>query len=147
MDGEVWVLLHAQPMPSAEEIGNDGRGAVRAALPFAVPVEPPPARVSEQLAGQQLVDGGVVKRWPTKQKQQAAVALWLALQLVRDRSYSELEIDWLIATRFSSAKPPDTPTVKKELERHALVAREPGGGGFVALSDGLEKGVAKLVRD
>ena len=50
-------------------------------------------------------------------------------------------------TRFSSAKPPDTPTVKKELERHALVAREPGGGGFVALSDGLEKGVAKLVRD
>ena len=30
---------------------------------------------------------------------------------------------------------------------HALVAREPGGDGFVALSDGLEKGVAKLVRD
>ena len=144
---DAWVLLYAQPMPSAEEIGNDGRGAVRAALPFAVPVEAPPARVSEQLAGQQLVDGGVVKRWPTKQKQQAAVALWLALQLVRDRSYSELEIDWLIATRFSSAKPPDTPTVKKELERHALVAREPGGGGFVALADGLEKGVAKLVRD
>ena len=69
------------------------------------------------------------------------------LQLVRDRSYSELEIDWLIATRFSSAKPPDTPTVKKELERHALVAREPGGGGFIALADGLERGVAKLVRD
>ena len=60
LDGDgAWVLLHAQPMPSAEEIGNDGRGAVRAALPFAVPVEAPPARVSEQLAGQQLVDGGV----------------------------------------------------------------------------------------
>ena len=74
---DAWVLLHAQPMPSAEEIGNDGRGAVRAALPFAVPVEAPPARVSEQLAGQQLVDGGVVKRWPTKQKQQAAATLGL----------------------------------------------------------------------
>ena len=140
-----WVLLHAQPMPSAEEIGNEGRGAVRAALPFAVPVEEPAANVGELLATQHLLDGGVVKRWPSKQKQQALVALWLALHLVAGRNYSEREVDWLIVTRFSAAKPPDTPTVKKELERHGLVAREPGGGGFVALGDGLEAGVARLV--
>ena len=36
VDGDdAWVLLHAQPMPSAEEIGNDGRGAVRAAQALA----------------------------------------------------------------------------------------------------------------
>ena len=144
VDGDdAWVLLHAQPMPSAEEIGNDGRGAVRAALPFAVPVEAPPARVSEQLAASSSStaassSGGRrsrSSRRPSPSARPPAGARSIDL---------ELEIDWLIATRFSSAKPPDTPTVKKELERHALVARAPGGGGFVALADGLEKGVAKL---
>ena len=77
-------------------------------------------------------EGGasVLKAWPRKAKEQALCSLWLAHAMFPGRPYHEEEIDWLIATRFTRAKVPDCPTVRKELERCGLVEREPGGGAF-----------------
>ena len=43
-----------------------------------------------------MLEGGLLKRWPAKQKQQQAVVAWLSAQLVAGRTYSEAEVDWLI---------------------------------------------------
>ena len=81
----------------------------------------------------ELLEGGLLSRWPSKKAAQAKATLWLAMQLQPERVYLESEIDWLIATRFTRTKVPDCPTIRKEFERHGLVEREPGGGGFTVL--------------
>ena len=86
----------------------------------------------------------MLKRWPSKQKQQAAATLWLSTQLLEGRLYLEAEIDWLIGTRFSRRQVPDCPTMRKEFERCGLVEREPGGGGFRVLPAGVQDALEKL---
>ena len=141
--GGVWRLLQCQPMPTAEEINNSGRGAVRCFVPYAVPTVAPPPDVVACPALIALVEseGGVavLKGWPRKQKQQAAATLWLALHLVPGRSYREEEMDWLIGTHFTRAKVPDCPTIRKEFERCGLVERQAGGGGFQVLPEGVRR--------
>ena len=147
-DGEdgtsaAWRLLQCQPMPTADELCNSGRDGARCFLPRAVPVVTG-ARVDALAAEKplaELLEGGVVKRWPSKQKQQAALVTWLARHLLPARRYAEGEIDWLIATRFTRAVVPDCPTIRKEFERRGLVEREAGGGGFVVKADADEGGV------
>ena len=137
-----WHLLQCQPMPPAEEKLNAGRGAVRCFLPFAVPVAPPS---SEHVAAfDPLLEGGVLKRWPSKQKQQALATLWLSTHLLPGRLYLESEIDWLIATRFTRSQVPDCPTIRKEFERNGLVEREPGGGGFRLLASAVDVALSGL---
>lgn len=126
----VWQLLQCQPMPTADEMCNAGRDAVRCFLPNAVVVHdyvPPPSGVS------MLFEGGppwLVKRWPSKQKQQGEVVGWLAAHLLPDVFYDEAEIDWLIVTRHALVSVPDCPAIRKEFERRGLVERQPGAGGF-----------------
>ena len=92
----------------------------------------------------ELLEGGLLRRWPSKQKQQAIATLWLAQQMLPDRLYLEGEIDWVIASRLSRKQVPDCPTVRKEFERYSLVERAPGGGGFRVLPAALEAALAKL---
>ena len=127
-----WLPLVCQPMPNADELCNQGRGAVRCFLPHAVPLAAVSAESSAAVASL-LEDGpghSVLMRWPTKQKQQADATRWLAMHLLPGRSYLEAEMDWLIATHFTRSKVPDCPTIRKEFERRGLLEREAGGGGF-----------------
>ena len=104
---------------------------MRCFLPNAVVVAggvPPPSGASA------LFEGGLVKRWPSKHKQQAQIVSWLAAHLVEDALYSDSEIDWLIATRHALSTVPDCPTIRKEFDRLGLVERQPGGGGFRLLN-------------
>eukprot|EP00928_Gymnodinium_smaydae_P026711 TRINITY_DN20891_c0_g2_i2.p1 TRINITY_DN20891_c0_g2~~TRINITY_DN20891_c0_g2_i2.p1 ORF type:complete len:423 (-),score=102.52 TRINITY_DN20891_c0_g2_i2:301-1569(-) len=76
---EAWQLLQCQPMPTGEEMCDQGRGAVRCFLPHAVPVVEPLPDALEQCFGDLVVpEAGSIrlKRWPAKQKQQANAALW-----------------------------------------------------------------------
>ena len=66
------------------------------------------------------------------------------MQLQDGRRYLECEIDWLIATRFTRTKVPDCPTIRKEFERHGLVEREPGGGGFRVLVAATRRALEKI---
>ena len=97
----------------AHAICRQGRDAVRCFLPHAA--VPTRARTSE-VAGlmraveEKLLGGGVVgpeggvsviKRWPSKQKQQAAAVLWLALYAAPDTAYDEADVDWLIGVHYT----------------------------------------------
>lgn len=134
----VWRLLQCQPLPTADELCNSGRDGARCFLPRAVAVAAGACidRLAAEKTLADLLEGGVVKRWPSKQKQQAAVVGWLARHMIPGVRYAEGEIDWLIATRFTRAQVPDCPTIRKEFERRGLVEREPGGGGFIARANG-----------
>jgi hypothetical protein len=131
-------------MPTAEEMCNSGREAVRCFLPNAVPVAeaPPPEALRQLEAGLVgVLEGGLLKRWPSKQKQQAAVTAWLSSQMARDRVYAEAEMDWLIVTRHACSVVPDCPTIRKEFERRGHVMREPGGGGFKVIDRAMDRAV------
>ena len=135
-----WRLLQCQPMPTADEMCNAGRDAVRCFLPNAVPVR---ADVVPPDGAAALFEGGPpngaawrVKRWPTKVKQQAQVVQFLASHLLAGVLYSDHEIDWLITTRHALSCVPDCPTIRKEFERQRLVERQPGGGGFLVPAAG-----------
>lgn len=165
-DAQEWRILQCQPMPTAEEMCNHGRGAVRCFLPNAVPLaeaitsegatsaidgraatvgRDPLERLRAQLGT--VLEAGALTRWPTKQKQQAAVVLWLALCFLPARVYHEAEVDWIIGTHFTREKVPDCPTIRKEFERYGLVERQPGGGGFQRLEQGLRVALERLTCD
>ena len=129
-------------MPTAEEMLNTGRGAVRCFLPNSVPVAELPSEAEALFT--ELLEGGLLSRWPSKKGAQAKATLWLAMQLQQGRVYLESEIDWLIATRFTRTKVPDCPTIRKEFERHGLVEREPGGGGFTVLDAAAQTALRKI---
>lgn len=140
--GAEWAALAAQPMPTSEEMCNSGRISARCFLPAAVAVAPLPAG-AEALFAALLESGsaggaggrggegpGRIKRWPSKLKQQQQVCLYLALRMLPETVYAEAEIDWLVGAHWSRSTVPDIPTVRKEFERHGLLERQAGGGGF-----------------
>ena len=148
-DAGGWRLVQCQPMPTAEEMCDSGRDAVRCFLPAAVPVTDLSVGSVAKLAG--LVDQERrVVRWPSKQKQQGLIVSYLALHMLPDRLYSETEVDWLICTRFAPSSKhgsnglPDSPTIKKEFERRGLVERQPGGAGFLPLGCKLKEAMEAL---
>ena len=86
-DASEWSVLQVQCMPTAEEMCNAGRGSVRCFLPHAVPMCAPPNGALALFAP--LLDSGLIKRWPSKLKQQRQACLFVALHLLPERSYSE----------------------------------------------------------
>eukprot|EP00435_Cladocopium_sp_Y103_P034827 s1918_g9.t1 len=131
-----WQVLACQAMPTTEEICSHGRCAVRCFLPRAVTVVGTPdaeeplersrrtqefQRAREALEAQQLcnfIAQQRLKQWPSKGKVQRLAALWLILHFEPGRCYTELEVDWIIATGHNlAAKVPDCARIRKDLER------------------------------
>ena len=148
--GASWELLACQPLPTGEEMLNQGRDATRCFLPRAAVATRggPELHGLLQMVAERLLAGGIVgqeggvavlKRWPSKQKQQAAAVLWLALRLEPSTVYREHEIDWLIGQHYGRAHVPDCPTIRKEFERHGLVERCAGGGGIELLEEAVRR--------
>merc|ERR1712087_185504 len=71
-----------------------------------------------------------IVRWPKKGAQQLWVTLWLTLHFLPDRLYQENEVDWMITRHHVVATVPDLPKLRKEFQRHGLMHRQAGGGGF-----------------
>eukprot|EP00927_Polykrikos_kofoidii_P040925 TRINITY_DN34893_c0_g1_i1.p1 TRINITY_DN34893_c0_g1~~TRINITY_DN34893_c0_g1_i1.p1 ORF type:complete len:549 (-),score=69.63 TRINITY_DN34893_c0_g1_i1:188-1834(-) len=162
-DAQEWRMLQCQPMPIVDEACNHGRDSVRCFLPKAV-------ELADAIASTDVAEGadddavistihfdrltarlmplfeeGLLSRWPTKQKQQAAVIVWLSLRFAPGRVYQEAEVDWIIAMHFTRASVPDSPVIRKEFDRYGLVQRQLGGAGFQRLQLGFRAALERLL--
>ncbi|CAE7600174.1 unnamed protein product [Symbiodinium sp. CCMP2592] len=154
--GGSWLVLWCQPMPTPEEICTSGRSSARCFLPGAVEIVDGPSeegaaaccrdfaaargRLEVQLASFLTGTRPQLKQWPSKGRIQKAAAHWLALHFWPGKSYAEIEVDWIIATRHHiSAKAPDCGRIRKDLERTGFVRREAGGGKFCLLPEKVEQ--------
>ncbi|CAL1148771.1 unnamed protein product [Cladocopium goreaui] len=142
-----WQVLVCQAMPTTEASSPPAFPS-----PQAKPLKLSPRsrefeRAREVLEAQlcNFIAQQRLKQWPSKGKVQRLAALWLILHFEPGRCYTELEVDWIIATGHNlAAKVPDCARIRKDLERTGFICREAGGGSFHLRPEMVEQLLASL---